>query len=168
MGAKSKRYWSGWVHYDHGWNGYDEDGLHVGFVGDDHTEALHIFEEKVSEMRGAGASSPIRLIEMYAYDAETDTPPLLAASYFDAEQELTEEETYVARVHGWHANVDKFNDNATRNGNWWRMGYPEWDTAHGQLPDSWRYCQILWMRLFQATSVAPERPPSFGVMSMGR
>ncbi|MFJ9370774.1 class I SAM-dependent methyltransferase, partial [Nocardia sp. NPDC101769] len=32
----------------------------------------------------------------------------------------------------------------------------------------WRYCQILWMRLFQATSVAPERPPSFGVMSMGR
>lgn len=31
-----------------------------------------------------------------------------------------------------------------------------------------RYCQDLWMRLFQATSVSVDSPFSAGVMSMGR
>jgi len=38
----------------------------------------------------------------------------------------------------------------------------------GFLMPGERYCQDLWMRLFQATSVSVDSPGSVGVMSMGR
>ena len=38
----------------------------------------------------------------------------------------------------------------------------------GLLPGALRYCQDLWMRLFQATSVSVDSPVSVGVMSTGR
>ena len=42
------------------------------------------------------------------------------------------------------------------------------DRHHVSGAKSERYCQDLWMRLFQATSVSVDSPGSAGVMSMGR
>jgi len=70
-------------------------------------EALREAHASVETMRRDGEASTIReVVVRLEVDHKPCKPPLFVASYYDAEQGLTPEQAYAARVHSWHALPD--------------------------------------------------------------
>jgi hypothetical protein len=99
--------------------------------------------DRIDEMRSAGASSEIRTVTMRRTDdwgrdtRSYSRPPILQASYYDADQGLTGEETYKARVHHWHFAVDLVNQGAIGS---LRLGYRTWREGWGDAPTACPVC----------------------------
>lgn len=128
--------------YEPGWNDYDG-ALSDGRTAETESAAIQLASEQVAEMRRGGAGSAIRKVYVKHWPNGSpliDQTPIFEASYFDAEQRLTEAEAYAARAHRWHAVPDRIDAHMCANGSRWGMGYSHWDEAWGPLPDVCPHC----------------------------
>lgn len=131
-----------WVDYSLGWS-ENRDSLTVIRSHLTEAEAMQSAIEQTDEMRSRGAESPVRSIRVRVREGDAklhDCPTIYGVSYFDAEQKLTDTETYAARVHDWHEFSDRFNANNAGNGSDWRVGYKDWDEARGPRPSTCPAC----------------------------
>ncbi|GBG36846.1 hypothetical protein NJB14197_08990 [Mycobacterium montefiorense] len=113
---------------------------------DDLEEAVQHATAWVHEMRGAGATSAIRRVCVRPSDSwDTDNlrhrhRPLFEASYYHPEQGLTDADVYAARVHDWHANADRVNQNLAHNKAKYRLCYLNWTDEWGPKPTACPAC----------------------------
>ncbi len=135
------------VRYTVGWTNLTNTSSSI-FGVDDEAEARAKADEWVAEMRAAGAGSPIRQVILRLREADgslADAPTLFEASYYDAEQGLTEAEALAARIHEHHALADRTNayqawqDRHSRTHRT-RMGYREWPGEFGDKPGNCPAC----------------------------
>lgn len=109
-------------------------------------EAIQAAADEVGEMRSRGANSPLRLITVrwWKRDAKLrDAPVLFRASYYDAEQKLTDIETYAARVHDWHVLDDRSNRQHAAMNSQHRFVYPDWLSGWGPKPTTCPACDAV-------------------------
>jgi hypothetical protein len=94
-------------------------------------------------MRRDGASSAMRSVNVRIWRDGTklaDAPVLFAASYYDHEQGPTDAEVYAARVHDWHAVIDRLNGHYARNMANWRLDRRPWSDHWGPRANSCPAC----------------------------
>ena len=87
----------------------------------------------VTQMRRDGATPAIRRVRVRHWrvgSSLANAPALFQASYFDSEQGLTDDETYAARVHDWHARTDRDNQVADLG----PLDYRPWSDEWGPQP----------------------------------
>ena len=93
----------------------------------------------VAEMRQHGVATPIRSVTVKQWDKGVqlfEAPFMFEASYFDAEQGLTEWDVYAARVHDWHARTGRDNQVADLE----PRDYLLWSEDWGPQPASCSKC----------------------------
>lgn len=131
-----------WVDYSLGWS--ENRDCQTSMRGDlTEVEAMDYATEQTDEMRRRGAESPVRSVRVTYWESGTSllgAPVLYKASYYDAEQKLTDAEVYAARVHDWHETFDRFNYHGAANGSDLRIGYPDWTAEWGLEPTACPAC----------------------------
>lgn len=124
--------------------GDNRDRTYSSLISNDGERAKQHAAGLVEAMRRNGASSALREVVVRPWERGTelaDAPVVYRASYFDAEQGLTEDEAYAARVHDWHIDVDRINANLVKNNADYRLGYSDWRQEWGPQPSACAACE---------------------------
>ncbi len=134
-----------WIDYSLGWS--ENRDCRTSMRGDlTEVEAMDYATEQTDEMRRRGAESPVRRVRVTRWESGTSligAPVLYKASYYDAEQKLTDAEAYAARVHDWHEFSDRFNANNSGNRSKWRVGHGDWPNEWGPKPTACPECETV-------------------------
>ncbi|MGV0628579.1 hypothetical protein [Mycobacteroides chelonae] len=134
-----------WIDYSLGWR--ENRDCKTSMWGDlTEAEAMQSAIEQTDEMRRRGAESPVRSVRVTRWESDTSlisAPVLYEASYYDAEQKLTDAQVFAARVHDWHEFSDRFNANNAGNRSKWRVGYGDWPNEWGQKPITCPACNTV-------------------------
>jgi hypothetical protein len=131
--------------YSQGWENRTQNSIAKGHTVSDETEALIEALQIVAEMRQAGADTPMREVTVRVWPQNgslKDAATIFEASYFDPEQNLTDEQVFAARVHGWHYQIDTWNINSHLNNGRYFMGYENWPIDLGPQPDHCPHCGL--------------------------
>lgn len=125
-----------WVDYSLGWS--ENRDCQTSMRGDlTEVEAMDYATEQADEMRRRGAESPVRSVRVTYWEGGTSllgAPVLYKASYYDAEQKLTDAEVYAARVHDWHETFDRINRHSAAKNQPMGLSYRDWPDEWGPKP----------------------------------